>query len=173
MIELFTARLALKPLSMEDIDGLLDIGSDPIAMEHYPQVYNRDECIAWIEKSQKRFEEHGHGFMSCYLKETGEFTGICGLLRQLDWGHGRDENEVGYLFRRKFWKQGLATEAAIRCKRWGYEEFGYTRIVSLINPRNESSIRVAKRNGMTLEQVIPAERCKYKEDIQVWVVELD
>ena len=157
---------------MQDVDGLYDILSDPIAMTHYPQTYNRDETIDWIKRSEQRFEDHGHGFLSCYLKETGEFTGICGLLRQVDWGHGRDENEVGYLFRRKFWKQGLATEAAVRCRQWGYEEFGYRRIVSLINPGNEPSIRVAKRNGMQFEQLIPAEKCKHKEDIQVWVVNI-
>lgn len=108
------------------------------------------EANEWIERSQNRYKEMGIGFLACELKKTGEFLGICGLLFQPDI-NGRDEIEVGYLFVRKFWGQGFATEAAHACIEYGFHQKGYKRIISLIDPNNQKSIRVAEKNGLKRE----------------------
>lgn len=59
-------------------------------------------------------------------------------------GGGRREVEVGYLFVRRFWGRGLATEAAGASRDWGFERLGRRRLVSLIDPRNTPSRRVAR-----------------------------
>ena len=86
------------------------------------------------------------------LKETGEFCGQCGLMPQEV--EGRREVEVGYLFVREFWGRGLATEAARASRDWGFEQLGRRRFVSLINPQNTPSRRVAEGIGMGLEKEI-------------------
>ena len=65
---------------------------------------------------------------------------------------GKDEIEIGYGLIRKYWHQGFATEAAIACKSYGFNELKFNRLISLIRPENKPSIHVATRNGMTLEK---------------------
>jgi ribosomal-protein-alanine N-acetyltransferase len=62
--------------------------------------------------------------------------------------------EIGYLFLRKLWGQGLATEAARACRDYGFNQLGYRRLISLIGPANLASRRVAEKVGMTLEKEI-------------------
>jgi len=52
---------------------------------------------------------------------------------------------------RAFWGKGYATEAAKRCLDFAFEDMHRDRVISLIDPENTSSIRVAERIGETLE----------------------
>jgi len=58
--------------------------------------------------------------------------------------------EIGYHLRRDYWGQGLATEAAIACREWGFTNLKVDRLISLIRPENVLSCGVAERNGMTI-----------------------
>ncbi len=142
--------MKLSPLSEEDEENLLKIFTDPIAMKFYHGTKKRVDAKEWINKSSALYKQQGLGFLACRLKTSGEFVGICGLLPQSP-VEGRDEIEVGYLFVRKFWGQGLATEAARGCIDYGFHHKGYKRIISLIDPANSRSIDVAKRNGLKQE----------------------
>lgn len=89
---------------------------------------------------------------ACHLKETGEFVGICGLHYHPDID-GQEEFEIGYLFVRKFWHQGLATEAAKAVEEY-LKAKGFKRLISLVRPENKPSQRVAERNGLKPEKEI-------------------
>src|SRR5512147_764902 len=95
-VELTTDRLRLRWMVPEDVDNMLKILSDPVAMKHYPQTYNRDEVEQlWVARNLMRYERDGHGFFMCELKATGEFVGMAGqLIQEID---GVNEFEVGYL----------------------------------------------------------------------------
>jgi [ribosomal protein S5]-alanine N-acetyltransferase len=147
-LPLSTPRLNFRLLTLADTDSLLAILSDPIAMQWYPQVYHREETEGWIQRTLASYEKFGHGFWAACLKESGEFAGICGVLHQeVD---GVAEKEVGYLFLRRLWNQGLATEAAGACYEYGFRALKRERMISLIRPENKPSQRVAQKNGLTL-----------------------
>jgi len=63
---------------------------------------------------------------------------------------GVEEVEIGYHIRRDLWGQGLATEAAQACRDYGFSQLGFDKLISLINPANIASRRVAEKNGMRL-----------------------
>jgi [ribosomal protein S5]-alanine N-acetyltransferase len=151
-IILETPRLTLRKLTLDDTDSLLEILSDPVAMEWYPQTYSREETQGWITRTMASYEKYGHGFWAAILKDTGEFTGICGILHQEV--EGVSEKEVGYLFLRRLWNRGLATEAAHACYGCALHTLGLPRIISLIHPENLASQRVARKNGLTLERMV-------------------
>lgn len=159
-----TARLFLRKITENDVDNLQLIFSDPIAMQYYPKTFDVDETKAWIQRILNNYAQHGAGLWACHLKSTGEFVGQCGLFFQPDID-GRDEVEVGYLFVRKFWHQGFATEAALGTMKHAREKLGFTRLVSLIRPENKPSIRVAERNGLVPEKEI--DRKGYKHIIYI------
>ena len=77
-----------------------------------------------------------------------KLIGDCGITRQEV--EGEHLYEIGYHLRRDLWGQGLATEAAVACRDWGFEHLKAERLISLIRPENLSSRRVAERNGMTI-----------------------
>ena len=148
-----TERMIARFMTEGDVENLLKIFSDPLAMQYYPGTKNREDTIKWVTWVLQSYEDHGHGFYIWELKETKTFVGQCGLIFQAD-VDGRDEVEIGYLFARKFWNQGLATEAARACKSYGFEHFGFPRLISLIQPVNLPSRRVAEKNGMTIEKTV-------------------
>ena len=86
------------------------------------------------------------------LEDSGEFVGQCGLtIQEVE---GKNEVEIGYLFLRRFWGRGLATEAARAARDHGFNTLGYERLVTLIDPGNLASRRVAEKVGLTLEKEV-------------------
>lgn len=152
-MKLETKRLILSPLSFKDIAHSLLIFKDPVAMHFYQGALTRKQAFEWIAKSQKQFIKLRQGFFVCKLKETGEFVGICGVLNRPE-VDGLNENEIAYLFVQKHWRKGYAIEAARRCKEYGFDTLGFIRLVSLIDPRNRDSIRVAEKNGLKREKEV-------------------
>jgi RimJ/RimL family protein N-acetyltransferase len=137
---------------MNDTSDLLKIFSDLEAMRFYPNTKNRRQTEDWIGWNLESYARHGFGLWIAELKQTGEFAGQCGLVTQdID---GVSEVEIGYLFLRKLWGRGLATEAARACRDYATNELGVKRLISLIHPCNLPSRRVAEKVGMTLEREV-------------------
>ena len=143
-----TARLILREFVAEDSEALAQVLSDPETMRHYPAPLDRTGVREWIERNRRRYLEDGVGLWALVLKATSEMIGDCGIIRQqVD---GESLYEIGYHLRRDFRKQGLAIEAAIACREWGFAHLPVERLISLIRPENVPSQRVAERNGMTI-----------------------
>jgi RimJ/RimL family protein N-acetyltransferase len=146
-----TERLVLRRMEMSDIDDLMGIFSDPVAMRYYPATKSRGEVEGWVRWTLGSYEDHGFGLWVAILKDSGEFAGQCGLtVQQVE---GEDEIEIGYLFLRRFWDRGLATEAAIAVRDYGFA-LGFRRLVSIIDPANLASRRVAEKTGLELEKIV-------------------
>jgi ribosomal-protein-alanine N-acetyltransferase len=83
-------------------------------------------------------------------RKTGTLVGRCGLL---PWSiAGIDEVELAFLIDKTRWGQGLATEAAHAIVEYSREQLRLTRLICLITPGNEASVRVASKVGMTFER---------------------
>jgi RimJ/RimL family protein N-acetyltransferase len=146
----------LRQFTRDDVDNLLGIFSDSIAMQYYPSTKSREETEEWIYRNLESYQKYGIGLWAAILKDSNEFAGQCGLVVQrVD---GKTEIEIGYLFLRKYWGQGLATEAALACRNYGFTSLNFTRLISLINPNNMPSRRVAEKIGMTLEKEVKWEK---------------
>jgi RimJ/RimL family protein N-acetyltransferase len=143
-----TKRLLLREMTLTDVDDLLPVLSDPVAMQFYPRPFDLHMTQAWIERNMQRYAQHGIGLWALVLKHTGYLIGDCGLLLQEV--EGRTEIEIGYHMRRDLWGQGLATEAAQACRDYGFSQLNCDRLISLIHPDNLASRRVAEKNSMSL-----------------------
>ena len=145
-----TERMVLRPLETADIENLLGIFSDREAMRYYPRTKDRREAEGWVRWNRESYRRNGYGLWAAILKDSGEFAGQCGLVGQEV--EGKNEVEIGYMFLKKLWERGLATEAARACRDHGFDVLGYGRLVSLIDPENLASRRVAEKVGITLEK---------------------
>ncbi|MFF2450823.1 GNAT family N-acetyltransferase [Neobacillus sp. NPDC058068] len=147
-----TERLILRRMTKDDTKNLMEIFSDPVAMRYYPSTKNEGETLEWIEWTQENYDQYGVGLWIVENKVTGEFLGQCGIVPQeVD---GVMEMEIGYLFVRRVWGNGYATEAALACKNYGFEQLKLNRIVSLPDINNIPSTKVAERIGMQVMKTI-------------------
>lgn len=150
MIILETERLYLRQFEEEDADILQSIFSDAETMKYYPAPFSLQQTQDWIKRNQERYIKDGFGLWGVCLKETNELIGDCGLVKQIV--DGETEIEIGYHINRKYWAKGYATEAAQGCKEYGFYQLGFDKLISIIDPENIASIRVAEKNGFTKEK---------------------
>ena len=53
-----TDRLILRKMRRDDAENLLEIFSDPIAMEYYPSTKNEKQTLQWIDRTLENYEKH-------------------------------------------------------------------------------------------------------------------
>ncbi len=149
-----TDRLVLRHLERADLDDLHALYADPEIRRYFPDgTLTREETLEELEWFLDGHPEHRQlGLWATIHKPTGGFIGRCGLL---PWTiEGRPEVEVAYLLAKRYWGQGLATEAARAIVHHACAHLGYERLICLIDPANAASIRVAERIGMRLERAL-------------------
>ncbi|MGN0670020.1 MAG: GNAT family N-acetyltransferase [Oscillospiraceae bacterium] len=142
-----TERLYLRELNQSDFNSLCKILQDDKTMYAYEGAFSDQEVQEWLDRQLSRYRQYGFGLWAVVLKETGEVIGQCGLTMQ-PWKN-EEVLEIGYLFQRKFWHNGFASEAAIACKKYAFEVLKADEVCSIIRDTNIPSQRVAERNGMT------------------------
>lgn len=142
-----TERLILRWMKWSDYDDLCKILQDEEVMYAYEGAFSGEEVRSWLDKQLARYKEDGFGLFAVILKETGEMIGQCGLTMQDI--PGKRVLEIGYLFQKRYWHQGYATEAAKACKEYAFTELEADEVFSIIRDNNTASQNVAKRNGMT------------------------
>ncbi|HLV79020.1 MAG TPA: GNAT family N-acetyltransferase [Chthonomonadaceae bacterium] len=147
-----TPRLLLRAFTLEDMDAVYEYWSDPEVMRYQP-----GEPRTMLDQAQRRLQNLAAGGEepprrgSCFaivLKSEGQVIGECLL-----YAHNPDLREagIGYTLNRRYWGLGLATEAAGRVVRYGFEEMGLHRIFAECRPENRASARVLEKIGMRLE----------------------
>jgi GrpB-like predicted nucleotidyltransferase (UPF0157 family) len=143
-----TKRLILKEFKESDFTYFLSLVASPEVMRFSVNGPLSKEQAQ--ENFQKRILEHyqkyGFGLLAIFLQESGEFIGFAGLISQtID---GLEEVELGYRLLPQYWKQGFATEAASALCEYAFQKLHIERLISIIDPNNHPSLKVANRVGM-------------------------
>lgn len=141
-----TERLLLREMGQGDFADLCEILQDKETMYAYEHAFSDEEAREWLLRQLDRYKNDGFGLWAVILKSSGEFVGQCGITWQdID---GETVPEIGYLFKKKHWHNGYATEAAKACKNYAFNTLGFDKVYSIIRDNNYASQNVAKRNGM-------------------------
>lgn len=143
-----TERLYLRKMCQTDFSSLCKILQDEEVMYAYEGAFNDIEVQEWLDKQISRYQKWGFGLWAAILKESDEMIGQCGLSMQ-PW-KDQEVLEIGYLFQRKYWHRGYATEAAKACRQYAFNTLNAKEVCSIIRDTNTASQNVAVRNGMTL-----------------------
>lgn len=154
-IVLETEHLLFRPLTLDDLDDLTVLYTDPEVMRFLGGPRNRDEIERVLNRYIKEYQIYGHSFFATILKSDQRFIGQCGLLNQeVD---DQPEIELGYVLARQYWQHGLALEGIQALRDYGFQQLGFPRLISLIPPDNEASIHLAEKIGM-----------RYERDVEQW-----
>lgn len=146
-----SSRLTTRFVTQDDVSVWLEYCHDPVATKFTAVPGKTPDELAqfFIDRALARYEAGEYGLQALISKETGEFIGQCGLIKQQV--NGIDEVEVGYHLLPRHWGKGYAIEAARLFRDYGFEHNVADSIISIIDPQNFPSKKVALRNGMALE----------------------
>jgi [ribosomal protein S5]-alanine N-acetyltransferase len=156
VFRLETQRLVLRPFTPGDLDALAASLADPEVMRYVGEGEargkTRDESERVLTELIAEYDRWGYGLwaVTTQRENGGRPIGWCGLIEwELD---GTTEVEVAYLLGRPYWGKGYATEAATAVRDYGIGPVGRTRLVSLVYPGNDASLRVVAKLGMRYER---------------------
>jgi RimJ/RimL family protein N-acetyltransferase len=147
--ELETERLSLRQWSLADLDAI-------VAMDRDPEVYRFLDEPGDIEEQRSETRERiltdfgeNLGAWSIYSHENRTlFLGYVHLIPIDDEG---PDVELGFRLVQAAWGRGLASEAAARAVRHGFETAGLGEIIAVTDPDNAGSERTLTRLGFKRE----------------------
>jgi RimJ/RimL family protein N-acetyltransferase len=158
-----TERLLLRLPEAEDADAIARQLADPEVMRYIGRGETGDleDAVEQAAKMRRGWDDDGFGRFVVARRDTGEAIGRVGLLvwDPLTWRNGTRrefgddaEIELGWTLERAAWGQGFATEAAAAARDWALSDVRQRRLISLIHPGNERSMRVARIIGEEYER---------------------
>jgi RimJ/RimL family protein N-acetyltransferase len=150
-VELRTKRLLLRPWRDSDLEPLTAINGHPEVHEFLGRVPDRAATADLIAAARRHWEEHRFGFFAVEQRVGplgGELIGFCGVSHPTFIPAVAERTELGYRLARAAWGGGFATEAAIACRDDAFYRIGLPELISLIDPSNVRSQRVAEKIGL-------------------------
>lgn len=144
-----TNRLYLREMTQADLPLLCKHLQDAEVMYAYEHAFSDAEVQEGLDKQFQRYKQYGFGIWAVILKENEELIGQCGLSMQPC--EDKELLEIGYIFQKKYWHKGYATEAAVACRKYAFDTLDADEVFSIIRDMNTASQNVAKRNGMRVQ----------------------
>ncbi len=161
-----TPRLLLRPFRGDDDIALQSQANDreiaamTRSIEH---PYPMEDAQNWIALHPQFWRDGVAAIFAICDRHEGKLMGAVGLeICRID-----HYAELGYWIGRKFWGQGLATEAAGRVLQFGFEDLGLNRIIGHHMTRNPASGRVMQKIGMQPEGILRRHARKWGEYFDV------
>ncbi len=147
-----TPRLQFRHLDRADFDDLFRMYCDVEIRRYFPDgVRSAEETLEELE-----YFLEGHpkdrrlGLWAVVEKSSGQFVGRCGLLPwEID---GVPEIEIAYMIDKSRWREGFGSEAARGLVSYAFNCISIPKVIALIDPEHEASIRTARNGGLSFEK---------------------
>lgn len=147
-----TERLLLRAFVVEDAEAMYDNwANDPEVTKYLTWSTHECEQVSrrTLEDWTSQYPKLDYYHWAIVLKEENEPIGsIIGVVR------GDDKLElvhIGYCIGKKWWKQGIVSEALAALIKFFFEEVKVNRIEAQFDPNNIGSGKVMKKCGMEYE----------------------
>jgi RimJ/RimL family protein N-acetyltransferase len=147
--ELRTERLVLRRWTPQDRKPFAAMNADPDVMEYFPEVLDRIESDALVDRIEAQFDSSGFGRWALEIEATCEFIGYAGLSVPHFDAPFTPAVEVGWRLARSAWGRGYATEAAGAALDVAFGDVVLVEVVSFTSEHNLRSQRVMQKPGMS------------------------
>lgn len=147
MMQIFTERLVLCPISEECLDDVYEYGCDEETgryMVHWPKSREQvrqfiNECVLAMKPEQPKWYE-----LAMQLKQTRKTIGNITLIIK------KNIAEIGWISNKRFWNRGYMSEAVKEVIAFAFQNIPYIdRIEATCAEKNAASYRVMEKCGMT------------------------
>lgn len=145
-----TNRLVLRPFLESDAEVQQSLVNDKTIAANTRSIeypYPDGAALHWIKQHPQMWSDGKSAIFAVCLRDSGELTGAIGLEMS-----SKDESaELGYWIGRKYWNQGICSEAANAVIKFGFEVLALNKIFASHMTRNPASGRVMEKAGMLKE----------------------
>jgi RimJ/RimL family protein N-acetyltransferase len=150
---LTTDRLLLRGWRDDDLDDLAALNADPEVMRYIfdGSVRDRESSAEALRKMMRDWRRRGFGLFAVEVRDTGARIGWAGLAVPEFLPEVMPAVEIGWRLARPAWGHGYATEAAAAALRFGFDEVGLDRVISIRHVDNARSARVMAKLGLAHE----------------------
>jgi RimJ/RimL family protein N-acetyltransferase len=148
--EVETERLLLRQFRESDFEAYVQLMSTPELLHFLNRGADRTRDELWRNMTfhAGNWCIRGYGLWAIELKETKELIGRAGVWFPEGW----PEIEAAWAIDPRHWGRGYATEAGREALRQAFGVLSLDHIISLIDPDNTASRRVAEKLGGTVER---------------------
>lgn len=168
MVILQTQRLTLRKFTFDDADFILALLNDASFIRFIGDrnVRTVEDARKYLKGPLDSYERNGFGLWGVEDKASRTPLGMCGLIK-------RDflpDVDIGYAFLPEFRAQGYAFEAASASIAFARDTLKLSRILAIVSPENERSIRLLEKLGMKFERMFTMPN-EY-EELKLFAVDL-
>lgn len=139
-----TERLVMRGWTQGDFDAYAASNADAEVQRFLGGPQDREQSWRSLAAHIGHWRLRGYGQWALERRDDGRVIGRAGLWNPEGWFGV----EVGWKLDRDAWGNGYATEAAAASLEWAWRNLDVDRVLSVIAPENEASLRVARRLGM-------------------------
>lgn len=150
-VVLDTPRLALRPLTLEDVCALQKIGTDDV-FKLVPEIETPFDATAWVTHKLENEDPPVCHVVS--LKSSIDLIGFCQASAAANLEERRYEFSVGYWFGQKYWGNRYATEAITAVMEHLDASYGGYPVRAKVHRNNAASRKVLENCGFSTEQPI-------------------
>jgi RimJ/RimL family protein N-acetyltransferase len=145
MITIKTGRLILRVFREADQDDYVAICDDPEVMRYLGEGKPLSRAEAWRQMALLlgHWQLRGYRMWAVEEPNSHKLIGRIGCFQPEGW----PGLEIGWTLGRPYWGQGYATEGGRAALGYAFRTLNQGHVISLIQPGNLASIRVAERLG--------------------------
>ncbi len=148
-----TERLILREVALGDAEFILGLLNQSSFLRHIGDkgVRTLDDARGYILNGPvDSYRRLGFGLYLVESKGSGAPMGICGLVKR----DTLQDVDVGFAFVPEFWSQGYAFESTSAVLAHAKDTLGLERVVAVVSPDNQASIKLLEKLGLKLERMI-------------------
>jgi len=148
-----TDRLRLRKVSLADAEFILRLLNEPSFIQNIGDkgVRTLEDARGYISSGPiASYEKFGFGLWLLETKDDMSPIGICGLLKR----DALEDVDIGYALVPEFWSKGYAIESASAVLDYARKTLRLNRLVAIVSPNNESSIRLLQKVGFRFEKMV-------------------
>jgi ribosomal-protein-alanine N-acetyltransferase len=144
---LYTKRLVIRPLRATDAEqAYVSIDLDKDVSQFIHRASSLKQKTERFEKLISGYEAENYGYFALApIDADDRLIGWVGLTPL----EGHSYTQLLYGLVRKYWGQGLGTEAAAAMMRYGFQRMRLSELVAVVNPENAQSRKLLEKIGMT------------------------
>ena len=145
-----TARLRLRRFSIDDAVDMYEYASDQLVTKHvfWSPHASLNATMEFLNRHVQLVQNSEVCSWAVEHKADRKMIGTCGFVW---WRPEHGKAEIAYAISRKYWNQGLTSEAVAAGIDWGFETLKLNRIEARCMPENVASERVMQKCGMRCE----------------------
>ena len=150
MFRLDTERLTIRPWEPRDRASFIRLASDPEVMRyvHGGTPYTEAEIAEFFARQQRQLDSLDMCMGALVEKSSDRVVGVAGVQPLGESG----DLEIGWWLAPEVWGRGYATEAGRAAMDHVLKTMQRSRVVAIIDPGNEPSVRVVDRLGFTYDR---------------------